>query len=71
MRASSFDMYYENFYDSMQAWDKMKKDYPNIKVKTFPKTVIKDMKKATDKYLQDMQKKINYLKKYIKTNKIL
>jgi TRAP-type mannitol/chloroaromatic compound transport system substrate-binding protein len=66
MRASSFDMYYENFYDSMQAWDKMKKDYPNIKVKTFPKTVIKDMKKATDKVFARYAKKDKLFKEIYK-----
>jgi TRAP-type mannitol/chloroaromatic compound transport system substrate-binding protein len=48
MKAASADMYYENFYDSMQAWEKMKKEYPNIKVKSFPPEVVKAMKNATD-----------------------
>jgi TRAP-type mannitol/chloroaromatic compound transport system substrate-binding protein len=48
MKAASADMYYENFAASAEAWAKMKKEYPNIKVKTFPKSVLKAMKKATD-----------------------
>jgi TRAP-type mannitol/chloroaromatic compound transport system substrate-binding protein len=56
MQAVSADMYYENFYASVQAWDKMTKEYPNIKVKTFPKPVLKAMKKATDEVFQRYSK---------------
>ena len=48
MKAVSADMYYENFAASANAWEKMTKDFPNIKVKSFPKPVVKAMKKATD-----------------------
>ncbi len=51
MKASAADMYAENFAASAEAWEKMKTDYPNIKVKTFPKPVLKAMKKATDELL--------------------
>jgi len=48
MKAAAADMYYENFAASVEAWAKMKKEYPNIKVKSFPAPVVKAMKKATD-----------------------
>jgi len=48
MKAASADMYYENFAASSKAWAKMKTEYPNIKVKSFPTPVVKLMKKATD-----------------------
>jgi len=51
MKATAADMYFENFADSANAWAKMKEDYPNIKVMTFPKPVLKAMKKATDEIL--------------------
>lgn len=51
MKAAAADMYYENFAASANAWEKMKTDYPNIKVKNFPKPVLKAMKKATDELL--------------------
>jgi len=51
MKAAAADMYMENFADSVNAWSKMKKDYPNIKVKSFPKPVLKAMKKATDEVM--------------------
>ncbi len=51
MRAAASDMFYENFNDSAQAWAKMKTDYPNIKVKSFPKPVLMAMKKANDEMM--------------------
>jgi len=42
------DMYIENFAASADAWAKMKKDYPDIQVKTFPKPVMVALKKAAD-----------------------
>ncbi len=51
MKATAANMTTENFADSAEAWDKMKKEYPNIKVKTFPKEVLQAMKKVTDETL--------------------
>jgi len=52
MKAASADMYIENFAESAVAWDKMKQDYPNIKVKSFPLPVMKALKKSTDEVLE-------------------
>ena len=52
MKAAAADMYIENFAKSVDAWQKMKKEYPGIKVKTFPIPVLKAMKKATDEIMQ-------------------
>jgi len=57
MKAATMDMYIENFAMSVDAWQKMKKDYPNIKVKTFPKPVIMALKKASDEVYSDYAKK--------------
>ncbi len=51
MKAVTADMFSENFAASAEAWSKMKKEYPNIKVKTFPLPVLKAMKKATDELM--------------------
>jgi len=67
MKASSIDMFFENFYYSSEAWSKMKKDYPNIKVKTFPRSVILAMKKATKDVMNDYSSK-NKLFKEIYNN---
>jgi TRAP-type mannitol/chloroaromatic compound transport system substrate-binding protein len=48
MKAAASDMYYENFHASSEAWSKMKTDFPNIKVKSFPAPVVKAMKNATN-----------------------
>ncbi len=57
IKAVSADMFYENFDASAKAWAKMKKEFPNIKVKTFPKPVLEAMKKATDEVLDNYAKK--------------
>jgi len=48
MKAASMDMYIENFAESTDAWAKMKKEHPEIEVKTFPLPVLKALKKASD-----------------------
>ena len=48
MKAVTADMYIENFAGSVDAWEEMKSDYPNIEVKTFPREVLQAMKKAAD-----------------------
>ncbi|WP_456456243.1 TRAP transporter substrate-binding protein [Nitratifractor sp.] len=48
MKAAAMDMYIENFAESVNAWQKMKKEYPDIQVKTFPLPVLKALKKAAD-----------------------
>ncbi len=52
MQAATADMYTDNFDASATAWAKMKTDFPNIKVKTFPDTVLKAMKKANDETME-------------------
>ncbi len=56
MKLSSYDMYIQNYDMSATAWEKMKKDYPNIKVKTFPKPVMDAMKKANKELREEMVK---------------
>ena len=67
MKAAASDMYYENFDASVQAWAKMKTDYPNIKVKSFPASVVKAMKKADDEIMAKYSSK-NKLFKEIYNN---
>lgn len=44
MKTVAYDLYYENFYASSQAWDKIQKEYPNIKVQSLPVEVLRDIK---------------------------
>jgi TRAP-type mannitol/chloroaromatic compound transport system substrate-binding protein len=57
MRAVAADMYYDNFTMNVAAWEKMKTEYPNIKVETLPKEVLKSMKKATDEVMAEYSQK--------------
>ncbi len=57
IKATAADMMYDNFAKSSVAWEQMQKEYPNIKVKTFPKDVLKAMKSSTDKVLNDYASK--------------
>lgn len=51
MQTASVDMFNENFDASATAWAEMKTDFPNIKVKTFPESVLKAMKQANDEVM--------------------
>jgi len=46
MRVSAYDMYIQNYAMSADAWSKIATEYPNIKIKTFPKEVMDAIKKA-------------------------
>lgn len=48
MRTAAYDMLIQNNDMSAKAWDKIKTEYPNIKVMTFPKPVMDEMRKAND-----------------------
>ncbi len=46
MRTAAYDMLIQNYDMSATAWDKIKTEYPNIKIKSFPKPVMDAMRKA-------------------------
>lgn len=51
MQAVSADMYFDNFNMSAEAWAQIETEYPDIKIKTFPKEVLQAMKQATDEVM--------------------
>ncbi len=53
MRTAAYDMYIRSYHESGINWAKMKKDFPNIKVKTFPKSVMTALKKANKELLAE------------------
>jgi TRAP-type mannitol/chloroaromatic compound transport system substrate-binding protein len=53
MKAVTADMFIDNFAGSVDAWDQMKTEFPNIKVMTFPKEVMQAMKKASDGLMEE------------------
>ena len=53
MKAVTADMFIDNFAGSVDAWAQMKTEFPNIKVETFPKEVLKAMKSASDGLMEE------------------
>ncbi len=53
MRVTAYDMYAQSYHLSSENWAKMKSEFPNIKVKTFPKEVLDAMAKANAELLAE------------------
>lgn len=53
MKLAAYDMYIQSYHESGVNWAKMKSEYPDIQVKTFPKDVLKAMSKANDELLAE------------------
>jgi TRAP-type mannitol/chloroaromatic compound transport system substrate-binding protein len=51
MKTASYDMLTQSNHESGKNWATMKKEFPNIKVKTFPESVMTAIKKANDDLL--------------------
>jgi len=56
MKVATSEMFTDNYHKNVVAWEKMKEEYPGIKVKTFPQEVLKAMKKASDEVLLQYSK---------------
>ncbi|PKI80331.1 ABC transporter substrate-binding protein [Malaciobacter halophilus] len=69
MRVAAYDMYIQNYHMSADAWSKIATDYPNIKIKTFPKEVMDAMKKANDELLVEKAKESPLLKEVLDSQK--
>ena len=69
MRVSAYDMYIQNYAMSADAWSKIETDYPNIKIKTFPKEVMDAMKKANEDLLAEKAKGQPFLKEVLDSQK--
>ncbi len=65
MRLAAYDMYAQNYDMNAIAWDKMKKEFPNIQVKTFPKPIMDAMKAANKTLRQEMSSKSKLLKEVL------
>ncbi len=53
MKAVTADMFIDNYAGSIEAWQQMQTEFPNIKVMTFPKEVMRAMKKASDELMAE------------------
>jgi len=56
MRTAAYDMFTHSYHESSENWAKMKADFPDIKVKTFPQVVLQAMKTANDELIAEMAK---------------
>ena len=69
IQAASADMFFDNFAMSADAWSKMKSEFPNIKVMTFPEPVLQAMKKASDEVLNDYAAKDPFFKEVLESQR--
>ena len=53
MRTAAYDMYIQSYHESAENWAKIASEYPDIKIKTFPKSVIEALKKANAELLAE------------------
>ncbi|MDA3901924.1 MAG: TRAP transporter substrate-binding protein [Desulfuromusa sp.] len=63
MEFAAYDMYARSYNDSAVNLDKIDTEYPNVKIKTFPKEVIAAMKVENEKLLQESAAKDPMFKK--------
>jgi TRAP-type mannitol/chloroaromatic compound transport system substrate-binding protein len=56
MKLAAYDMHTQSNHESGKNWVSMKKEFPNIKVKTFPAPVMEAIKKANDELLVEKAK---------------
>ncbi len=54
MKLAGYEMYAQSEYESAKNWATMKTDFPNIKIKTFPKPVFDALRAANDKLLAEL-----------------
>lgn len=69
MRLAAYDMYIQNYDMNATAWETMKKEYPNIKVKTLPKPIMDAMKKVNEDLIVEMTKENPLLKEVLDSQK--
>ena len=57
------------FYANVEYWDKMKAEYPDIQVKSFPPEVIAALKKATNELLDEESAKDPLFKEIVESQR--
>lgn len=65
MRVAAYDMYVQNYAMNAMAWDKMKTEYPNIKIKTLPKEIMHELKKANKALRVEVSQRSSLLKEVL------
>jgi len=63
MEFAAYDMYARSYHESAVNWASIEKEYPNVKIRTFPPAIIKAMKKANAELLEQYAAKDPEFKK--------
>ncbi len=53
MRSVAYDMYAQSYHENSESWNKMRNEFPDIKVKSFPREVFDAMRKANSELLAE------------------
>lgn len=67
MKLAAYDMLIQNIDMSATAWDKIKTDYPDIKIKTFPKPVMEAMRQANAELVAEESAKNSAFKEIVES----
>ncbi|MFT6249615.1 MAG: TRAP-type mannitol/chloroaromatic compound transport system substrate-binding protein [Cognaticolwellia sp.] len=57
MKTASYDMYIQSYHESGKNLATLNKDYPNIKMRSFPESVMTAMKETNDALLKEFAAK--------------
>jgi len=69
IKVASYDLYYENFYESLKAWEKIQKDFPTIQVKSLPKNVLLDLQNSKKLIFEQYSKENKLFKEIYSSQK--
>ncbi|WP_020677731.1 TRAP transporter substrate-binding protein [Geopsychrobacter electrodiphilus] len=69
MEFSAYDMYARSYHESAVGLASIEKDYPNVKIRTFPKPIIAALKKANKELLAEYEAKSPEFKKIMESQK--
>ena len=70
MKYAAYDMYARSYNDSAENWAKIEKEYPNIKVRTLPASIITKMKAENEKLLKATAAKDPQFKEIYEAQKV-
>ena len=54
MRLAAYEMYVQSYHLSTVNFSRMKQEFPNVEVRAFPRKVYRELRKATDKTLDEI-----------------
>ena len=69
MRSTAYNIYIETYHLNSIKWLQMKREYPAIQVRTFPKVVMEVMRRTNDEVIADLSAKHPFLKRVFRSQK--